>query len=52
MHMLQASLSGNAHISVICTLNLGVSAVAELMSTLLFVQRIKEVQLAVWCVDG
>jgi centromeric protein E len=43
--MLQPSLSGDARISVICTLNPDVSAVAESMSTLLFAQRIKKVQL-------
>jgi len=43
--MLQPSLSGDARISVICTLNPDVSAVAESTSTLLFAQRIKKVQL-------
>jgi centromeric protein E len=43
--MLQPSLSGDAHISVICTLNPDASAVAESTSTLLFVQRTKKVQL-------
>jgi centromeric protein E len=43
--MLQPSLSGDARISVICTLNPDVNAVAESMSTLLFAQRIKKVQL-------
>ena len=43
--MLQPSLSGNARISVICTINPDVSAVAESTSTLLFAQRIKKVQL-------
>lgn len=43
--MLQPSLSGDARISVICTLNPDVSAVGESMSTLLFAQRIKKVQL-------
>jgi centromeric protein E len=43
--MLQPSLAGNARISVICTLNPDVSAVAESTSTLLFAQRIKRVQL-------
>ncbi|THH11130.1 hypothetical protein EW146_g8152 [Bondarzewia mesenterica] len=40
--MLQPSLSGNARISVICTLNPDTSAVAESNSTLLFAQRIKK----------
>ena len=43
--MLQPSLSGDARIPVICTLNPDVSAVAESTSTLLFAQRIKKVQL-------
>ncbi|KAI0356411.1 kinesin-domain-containing protein [Trametes cingulata] len=43
--MLQPSLSGNARISVICTINPDVSAIAESTSTLLFAQRIKKVQL-------
>lgn len=43
--MLQPSLSGNARISVICTINPDVSAVPESTSTLLFAQRIKKVQL-------
>jgi len=43
--MLQPSLSGDARISVICTLNPDASAVAESTSTLLFAQRIKKVQL-------
>ncbi|TFK93067.1 kinesin-domain-containing protein [Polyporus arcularius HHB13444] len=43
--MLQPSLSGNARISVICTINPDASAVAESTSTLLFAQRIKKVQL-------
>jgi centromeric protein E len=43
--MLQPSLSGDARISVICTLNPDVSAVTESTSTLLFAQRIKKVQL-------
>ena len=43
--MLQPSLSGNARISVICTINPDSSAVAESTSTLLFAQRIKRVQL-------
>jgi len=43
--MLQPSLSGDARISVICTLNPDVNAVAESTSTLLFAQRIKKVQL-------
>ncbi|KAI0632210.1 kinesin-domain-containing protein [Trametes polyzona] len=43
--MLQPSLSGNARISVICTINPETSAIAESTSTLLFAQRIKKVQL-------
>ncbi|KAG5652520.1 hypothetical protein H0H81_004751 [Sphagnurus paluster] len=43
--MLQPSLSGNARISVICTINPDPSAVSESMSTLLFAKRIKNVQL-------
>lgn len=43
--MLQPSLSGNARISVICTINPDPSAVTESTSTLLFAQRIKKVQL-------
>ncbi|KAH9891735.1 kinesin-domain-containing protein [Cubamyces lactineus] len=43
--MLQPSLSGNARISVICTINPDTSAIAESTSTLLFAQRIKKVQL-------
>ena len=43
--MLQPSLSGNARISVICTINPDASAVGESTSTLLFAQRIKKVQL-------
>lgn len=43
--MLQPSLSGNARISVICTINPDTGAVAESTSTLLFAQRIKKVQL-------
>lgn len=39
--MLQTSLSGDARISVICTLNPDVSAVAEWMSTLTFAQHFK-----------
>lgn len=42
--MLQPSLSGNARISVICTINPDPSATAESMSTLQFAQRIKKVQ--------
>ena len=44
--MLQPSLSGNARISVICTINPGPSAVAESTSTLLFAQRVKRVQVS------
>ena len=43
--MLQPSLSGDARISVICTINPDASAVGESTSTLLFAQRIKKVQL-------
>ncbi|OCH88478.1 kinesin-domain-containing protein [Obba rivulosa] len=43
--MLQPSLSGNARISVICTINPDTSAIGESTSTLLFAQRIKRVQL-------
>ncbi|KAG2066908.1 kinesin-domain-containing protein [Suillus decipiens] len=43
--LLQPSLSGDARISVICTINPDASAVAESTSTLLFAQRIKRVQL-------
>jgi len=42
--MLQPSLSGNARISVICTINPDAGAVSESMSTLLFAKRIKSVQ--------
>ncbi|THH28271.1 hypothetical protein EUX98_g5913 [Antrodiella citrinella] len=43
--MLQPSLSGDARISVVCTINPGKDAVSESTSTLLFAQRIKKVQL-------
>ncbi|EPQ50948.1 kinesin-domain-containing protein [Gloeophyllum trabeum ATCC 11539] len=43
--MLQPSLSGNARISVICTINPDTNAVSESTNTLLFAQRIKKVQL-------
>lgn len=43
--MLQPSLSGNARISVICTINPCSSAITESTSTLLFAQRIKKVVL-------
>ncbi|EKM51774.1 uncharacterized protein PHACADRAFT_262108 [Phanerochaete carnosa HHB-10118-sp] len=43
--MLQPSLSGNARISVICTINPSKEAITESTSTLLFAQRIKRVQL-------
>ncbi|KAF5348512.1 hypothetical protein D9756_009565 [Leucocoprinus leucothites] len=43
--MLQPSLSGNARISVICTINPDTGAVGESMSTLQFAKRIKSVQL-------
>ena len=42
--LLQPSLSGNARISVICTINPVPTAVAETTSTLLFAQRVKRVQ--------
>ena len=43
--MLQPSLSGDARISVICTINPSKEAITESTSTLLFAQRIKKVQL-------
>ncbi|KAJ7459870.1 kinesin-like protein [Mycena latifolia] len=43
--MLQPSLSGNARISVVCTINPDASAVSESMSTLQFARRIKGVHL-------
>ncbi|OSX59774.1 hypothetical protein POSPLADRAFT_1048250 [Postia placenta MAD-698-R-SB12] len=43
--MLQPSLSGDARISVICTINPDATATGESTSTLLFAQRIKKVQL-------
>ncbi|TFK26830.1 kinesin-domain-containing protein [Coprinopsis marcescibilis] len=43
--MLQPSLSGNARISVVCTINPDTSAIGESMSTLLFAKRIKNVKL-------
>ncbi|KAG6838517.1 hypothetical protein H0H93_006688, partial [Arthromyces matolae] len=43
--MLQPSLSGNARISVICTINPEPNAVGESLSTLQFAKRIKNVQL-------
>ncbi|TCD70868.1 Kinesin-like protein kip2 [Steccherinum ochraceum] len=43
--MLQPSLSGDARISVVCTINPSKDAVGESTSTLLFAQRIKKVQL-------
>ena len=42
--MLQPSLSGDARISVVCTINPSKDAVVESTSTLLFAQRIKRVQ--------
>lgn len=42
--MLQPSLSGDARISVICTINPSKEAITESSSTLLFAQRIKRVQ--------
>lgn len=44
--MLQPSLSGDARISVICTINPDKDAVGESTSTLLFAQRIKKVQVS------
>ena len=43
--MLQPSLSGNARISVICTINPDAGAVAESTSTLGFAKRVKGVKL-------
>ncbi|KAJ3817412.1 kinesin [Lentinula raphanica] len=43
--LLQPSLSGNARISVICTINPDPSAIAESTSTLLFAKRVKGVKL-------
>ena len=43
--MLQPSLSGNARMPAICTINPDTSAIAESTSTLQFAQRIKKVQL-------
>ncbi|KAJ7935660.1 kinesin-like protein [Mycena leptocephala] len=43
--MLQPSLSGNARISVVCTINPDASAISESMSTLQFARRIKGVHL-------
>ncbi|KIL66902.1 hypothetical protein M378DRAFT_185909 [Amanita muscaria Koide BX008] len=43
--LLQPSLSGNARISVICTINPDAGAISETMSTLLFAKRIKNVKL-------
>ncbi|KAF9012770.1 P-loop containing nucleoside triphosphate hydrolase protein [Cyathus striatus] len=43
--ILQPSLSGNARISVICTINPDSSAVTESTSTLLFAKRVKGVHL-------
>ncbi|KAF8123072.1 P-loop containing nucleoside triphosphate hydrolase protein [Mycena galopus ATCC 62051] len=43
--MLQPSLSGNARVSVVCTINPDASAVSESMSTLQFARRIKGVHL-------
>ncbi len=45
--MLQPSLSGNARISVICTINPDISAIAESTSTLLFARRIKGVKVGI-----
>jgi centromeric protein E len=41
--MLQPSLSGDARISVICTINPSPSAVGESLSTLGFASRVKKV---------
>ncbi|KAG9006421.1 Kinesin-like protein kip2 [Tulasnella sp. 427] len=43
--LLQPSLSGNARISVVCTLNPSPASVAESTSTLQFASRVKKVQL-------
>ncbi|KAJ6477425.1 kinesin-like protein [Mycena vitilis] len=43
--MLQPSLSGNARVSVVCTINPDASAISESMSTLQFARRIKGVTL-------
>ncbi|KAF9067049.1 P-loop containing nucleoside triphosphate hydrolase protein [Rhodocollybia butyracea] len=43
--LLQPSLSGNARISVICTINPESSAITESTSTLLFAKRVKGVRL-------
>ncbi|KAJ6585001.1 P-loop containing nucleoside triphosphate hydrolase protein [Mycena capillaripes] len=43
--MLQPSLSGNARVSVVCTINPDASAVSESTSTLQFARRIKGVHL-------
>ncbi|EJT98848.1 kinesin-domain-containing protein [Dacryopinax primogenitus] len=44
-HMLQPCLSGDARISVICTINASPSAITETQSTLGFASRIKKVHL-------
>jgi Kinesin motor domain len=44
--MLQPSLSGDARISVICTVNPDPNAVTESTSTLLFAQRVKKVHVS------
>ncbi|KZT59625.1 kinesin-domain-containing protein [Calocera cornea HHB12733] len=44
-HLLQPCLSGDARISVICTVNAAPSAITETQSTLGFASRIKKVQL-------
>lgn len=44
--LLQPSLSGDARISVVCTMNPDVHAVTESTSTLQFASRIKRVQLS------
>jgi hypothetical protein len=45
--MLQPSLSGDARISVVCTINPSKEYIAESTSTLLFAQRIKKVQVRI-----
>ena len=47
--LLQPSLSGDARISVICTINPDPSAIAESTSTLLFAKRIKTVKVSPSC---
>ncbi len=47
--MLQPSLSGNARISVVCTINPDPGAIGESMSTLQFAKRIKSVHASTLC---